>query len=165
MKKVLLAFAIMFTASVTFAQMDLSDTTELSGPNCPMEITPYVASGISIPNTSDFSASSYWSAEVGVMFDNITVAGVFGVNSLDAFKATGGIDNYWYEGKVAYAFPLGFVDGYGVFGVGSYIGTSGSVFIEYGGGIMKSFGNVGAFLQVSSWDGIKYMTPGLSYSF
>lgn len=161
MKKVLLAFAIMVTVSVSFAQ----DTTALEGPNCPMEITPYIASGISIPNTSDFSASSYWSAEVGVMFDNITVAGVFGVNSLDAFNATGGIDNYWYEAKVAYSFPLGFVDGYGVFGIGSYIGRSGSVFIEYGGGIMKSFGHVGAFLQVSSWDGITYMTPGLSYSF
>ncbi len=152
MKKVLLAIAIMFTASVTFAQ----DTSKV-------EITPYIASGISIPNTNDFNAASYMSAEVGVMIDNFTVAGVFGVNNLNSFDA--GLDGYWYEGKVAYSFPLGFVDGYGVFGVGSYIGTSGSVFIEYGGGIMKSFGNVGAFIQVSSWDGITYMTPGLSYSF
>ena len=159
MKKVLLALAIMFTVSVSFAQ----DTTALEGPNCQMEITPYIASGISIPNTSNFSADSYWSAEAGVMFDNITVAGVFGVNNLDSFK--GGIDNYWYEGKVAYSFPLGYVDGYGVFGVGSYIGTKGSVFIEYGVGIMKSFDHVGVFLQVSSWDGVRYMTPGLSYSF
>ena len=151
MKKVLLAFAIMFSVT-SFAQ----DTTKA-------DITPYVATGISIPNTTDFSAASYWSAEAGVMVDNFTVAGVFGVNNLDSFS--GGIDNYWYEGKVAYSFPLGFVDGYGVFGVGSYIGTKGSVFIEYGGGIMKSFGNVGAFVQVSSWDGITYMTPGLSYSF
>ena len=108
----------MFTASVSFAQdttrMDLSDTTTFNK----VDITPYVATGISIPNTSDFSAASYASAEVGVMIDNFTVAGVFGVNSLDAFNATGGLDNYWYEGKVAYSFPLGFVDGYGVFGVG-----------------------------------------------
>ena len=94
------------------------------------------------------------------MIDNFTVAGVFGVNNLESFNH---INGYWYEGKVAYSFPLGFVDGYGLFGIGSYIGTKGSVFIEYGGGIMKSFGNLGVFVQVSSWDGIVYTTPGLSY--
>ncbi len=157
MKKVLLAFAIMFSVT-SFAQ-------EIEHPACDgPELTPYVASGISIPNTNDFKAGSYMSAEVGLMIDNFTVAGVFGVNNLNSFNV--GIDGYWYEGKVAYSFPLGYVDGYGVFGVGSYIGTSGSVFIEYGGGIMKSFNDhVGAFIQVSSWDGITYMTPGLSYSF
>jgi len=154
MKRVILLMVISFT-SMAFAQDD--DT------NCEvMEITPYVATGISIPNTVDFSADAYMSVEFGVMFDNFTVAGVFGVNNLESF---GNINGYWYEGKVAYSFPLGFVDGYGVFGVGSYIGTKGSIFIEYGGGIMKSFGNFGTFLQVSSWDGTVYMTPGLSYSF
>jgi len=155
MKKVILLMVISFT-SMTFAQ-------EEEGPNCDgVEVTPYVAAGISIPNTTNFSADSYLSAEFGVMLDNFTVAGVFGVNNFESF---GNINGYWYEVKVAYSFPLGFVDGYGLIGVGSYIGTKGSVFIEYGGGIMKSFGNFGTFLQVSSWDGIVYATPGLSYSF
>lgn len=115
-------------------------------------------------NTNEFKAASYPSAEIGVMFDNMTVAGVFGRNNLAETKPEH-IDNYWCEVKVAYGFPLGWVDGYGVFGVGTYIGANGSLFIEYGGGVMKSFGNVGTFIQVSSWDGITYMTPGLSYSF
>ena len=159
MKKLLLVLAISMFTVASFAQ----DTSKVEGPNCPMEFTPYIASGISIPNTVDFASDAYASAEIGVMIDNITIAGVFGVNNLNSFNA--GIDGYWYEGKIAYGFPLGAVDGYGVFGVGSYIGTKGSVFIEYGGGIMKSFGDVGTFIQVSSWDGIVYMTPGLSYSF
>ena len=155
MKKLLLLLAVSLSLT-SIAQ----NTTE--GPNCPADITPYIATGLSIPNTVNFSADSYWSAEVGVMIDNFTVAGVFGVNNLESFNT--GINGYWYEGKVAYGFPLGYVDGYGVFGVGSYIGTKGSVFIEYGGGIMKSFGKVGTFIQVSSWDGVVYMTPGVSLS-
>jgi hypothetical protein len=162
MKKVLtLGFAVILSVT-TFGQIDLSDTTVFNT-TTKVDVTPYVAAGISVTNTSNFKSASYMSAEVGVMIENFTVAGVFGVNNLNSFNS--GINGYWYEGKVAYSFPLGFVDGYGVFGVGSYIGSTGSVFIEYGGGIMKSFGNVGAFLQVSSWDGITYMTPGLSYSF
>ena len=39
------------------------------------------------------------------------------------------------------------------------------MFIEYGVGISKEFGNLGTFIQVSSWDGVTYVTPGLSYSF
>jgi hypothetical protein len=152
MKKFLLLAIGVFSLTIANAQ----DTSKV-------DITPYVATGISIPNTTNFTSDAYMSAEVGVMIDNLTVAGVFGVNNLESFES---INGYWYEGKIAYSFPLGFVDGYGVFGVGSYIGTKGSVFIEYGGGIMKSFGDhVGAFVQVSSWDGIVYCTPGLSYSF
>ena len=83
MKKVILLMAISFT-SMAFAQDD--DT------NCEvMEITPYVATGISIPNTVDFSADAYMSVEFGVMFDNFTVAGVFGVNNLESF---GNINGY-----------------------------------------------------------------------
>jgi len=163
MKKLLtLAFAVLLTA-VTFGQDKQSVMFSTEKEKC--EVTPYVAAGLSMTNTTDFKASSYPSMEVGVMFDNITIAGVFGRNNL-ANSQTSGIDNYWTEAKLAYSFPLGFVDGYGVFGVGTYFGTSGSLFIEYGGGVMKSFSdNFGGFIQVSNWDGITYLTPGLSYSF
>lgn len=157
MKKILLLSIALL--SLTFASAQ--DT--LKPRQSPVELTPYIATGISIPNTKNFTANSYWSAEVGMMVDNVSIAGVFGVNNLESFN--GGIDSYWYEGKVAYSFPLGLVDGYGVFGIGSYIGIRGSIFIEYGGGISKSFGNLGTFVQVSSWDGIVYCTPGVSYSF
>jgi hypothetical protein len=152
MKKIFTVLSIILLTSVTFAQ----DSTKV-------EITPYVAVGLSMTNSTDFSTTSYASFEAGVMIDNFSIGGVFGVNNLKSFDQ--GINGYWYEGKVAYAFPLGFVDGYGVFGVGTYIGSKGSLFIEYGGGISKSFSNLGTFIQVSNWDGITYLTPGLSYSF
>lgn len=148
-------------ALLTFTLVSAQDTLKPRQSN--VELTPYVSTGISIPNTTDFSANSYWSAEVGIMIDNISFGAVFGVNNLDSFNK--GIDSYWYEGKVAYSFPLGIVDGYGVLGIGSYIGTKGSIFLEYGGGISKSFGKFGTFIQVSSWDKIMYITPGISYSF
>ena len=161
MKKLLSVLSIMLLTSVTFAQMDSINIDSPKSTSC--EVTPYIATGLSMTNTTDFKTSSYASIEAGIMIDNFSVGAVFGVNNLRSFNQ--GINGYWYEGKVAYSFPLGFVDGYGVFGVGSYIGTKGSLFIEYGGGIMKSFGNLGTFIQVSSWDGIIYLTPGLSYSF
>ncbi len=162
MKKLLAVLAITLVTSLTFGQ---TDSSHIDCPKCPSTFngTPYIGLGISIPNTTNFSASSYASIEAGVMFENLTVAGAFGVNNLDSFR--GGINNYWYEGKVAYSFPLGVVDGYGVFGIGSYIGTKGSVFIEYGGGISKTFGDFGVAIGVSSWDGIIYMSPSVSYSF
>ena len=92
------------------------------------------------------------------MIENFSIGGVFGVNNLDQ-----DINVYWYEGKVAYSFGLGFVDGYGVFGVGSYFDKS--LFIEYGGGISKSFGKLGTFIQASNWDRTTYITTGLSFSF
>ena len=148
MKKIFtLVFAVLLTV-VTFGQ-------DTEGPNCPtnFEVTPYVATGLSMTNSNDFKLASYPSMEVGFMFDNMTIAGVFGRNNLASTpKET--INNYWSEVKVAYSFPLGWVDGYGVFGVGTYFGTSGSLFIEYGGGITRSFNDhLGAFMQVSNWDG------------
>lgn len=154
MKKILtLTFALLLTA-VTLGQ----DSTKCG-------VTPYVAAGLSMTNSTDFKLASYPSIEAGVMVNNMSFAGVFGRNNLSKM-APESIENYWCEAKVAYAFPLGWVDGYGVFGVGTYFGTSGSLFIEYGGGISKSFtDHFGAFIQVSNWDGVTYLTPGLSVSF
>jgi len=153
MKKILiLAFSILLT-TVTFGQ-------ETEG----NKVTPYIAAGLSMTNTTDFKAASYPSMEAGVMIDNISLAGVFGRNNLAEAKPEH-IDNYWCEAKVAVSRPFGFVSGYAVLGVGTYIGVNGSLFIEYGGGIAKEFGSFGTFLQVSSWDGITYITPGFSVSF
>lgn len=163
MKKVLLSLLVLMS-TVVFAQdkslVDCEPTTELKE----SKVTPYIAAGLSMTNSTDFNAATYPSMEIGIMRENVSIAGVFGRNNL-AEVTPEHIDNYWYEGKVAYSFPLGFVSGYGVFGVGTYIGTSGSLFIEYGGGIVKEFGSFGTFIQVSSWDGVTYLTPGFSISF
>ena len=148
----------MILTTVAFGQ----DSTSVGG------ITPYVAGGLSLTNSNDFKVSSYPSIEVGVMFDNITVAGVCGRNNLAATPVGHEVlvENFWVEAKVAYSFPLGYVDGYGVFGVGTYLKSDGSLFIEYGVGITKSFtDHLGCFIQVSNWGGITYLTPGFSVSF
>ena len=142
----------MLTSMLTYGQ----DSTNANG------ITPYFSTGLSMTNSVDFKNTSYPSIEIGVIFDNLSFGGVFGRNNLSKTLTTG-IDNYWVEGKIGYSFPLGSVDGYGVFGVGTYFGTSGSLFIEYGGGIYKSFGeHIGLFTQISNWDRITYLTVGFS---
>jgi hypothetical protein len=128
-----------------------------------ISITPYVATGLSIGNTSDFKSGSFLSIEGGVMIENASIGLVFGSNNLNAFDD---IKNYWYEGKVAYSVTVKVIDIYGVIGVGSYTGDTQRVFLEYGGGVSKVFNNgLGVFLQATSWDGLMYVTPGLIYTF
>lgn len=153
MKKLLLVLAVLMS-TVVFSQEEVKES----------KITPYIAAGLSMTNSTDFTATSYPSMELGFMRDNVSVAGVFGRNNLAEAKPEH-IDNYWCEAKVAVSTDFGYVSGYGVLGVGTYIGTNGSLFIEYGVGIAKEFGSFGTFIQVSNWDGITYLTPGFSVSF
>ena len=128
-----------------------------------VSLVPYVATGISIPNTGDFEQDSYISAEVGAMYENIAFAAVFGRNNLSGIlNSNESFENYWYEAKVATYFPLGYVSGYILGGVGSYV-ENGNVFLEYGGGVSKEFGRVSLFVQVSNWDGVTYLTPGVGF--
>lgn len=158
MKTVVTLVAFLTFGLSTFAQ----DTTQVeSKPK--VSVSPYVATGLSIGSSSDFVGGSYASVEAGVMIENLMVGLVFGVNDLNSF---GSIQNYWYEGKVAYAIPVKIIDIYGVVGIGSYTGDTKRVFLEYGGGVSKSFNNgLGVFVQATSWDNAMYVTPGLFYSF
>ena len=154
MKNILTIILVILLTNITLSQ----DTTKYN-------LTPYIGGGLSMTNGINFSSNSYPSIEAGFMFENISIAGVFGRNNLTK-TTTENLDNYWIEAKIAYSLPLGFIDGYGILGVGTYFGTSGSLFIEYGFGVCKSFtNNLGGFIQVSNWDGIMYITPGLSLSF
>jgi len=156
MKKVATVLFALIIGFSAFSQ----DTTQVKQK---VNISPYVATGLSIGTSNDFTAASYVSVEAGVMIENLMVGFVFGVNDLNSF---GNIQNYWYEGKVAYAIPANIIDIYGVIGIGSYTGQTDYVFFEYGGGISRSFNNgLGVFLQATSWDGLIYVTPGLFYSF
>jgi len=168
MKRVLLVLAVMAFGLSTFAQDSTAVKPKVS-------VSPYVATGLSIGASNgavgnSFASASYASVEAGVMIENLMVGLVFGVNDLNSF---GSIQNYWYEGKVAYAIHVKIIDIYGVIGVGAYTtkqddGNGGTklVFLEYGGGVSKSFNNgLGVFLQATSWDGAMYVTPGLFYSF
>jgi hypothetical protein len=159
MKKVLfLLFAVLFAAT-SFAQGGDNIQEDTESP-----YSYYVAAGISLTNfnstaneSSTFNSTSYASAEIGVMRDNIAVAGVFGISSLH------NADSYWYEGKVMISQPLGVVDGYGVLGLGSYVDDT-SLFLEYGVGVAKEFNGWGVFAQFSNWDAVNYISTGVSVS-
>lgn len=141
MKKLLLVFAIL-VCSLSYAQQ------------------VYVSTGLSFTNSDNFKETTYVSTELGIMVDNVAFGAVIGVNSLTESFNT--IDSYWYEGKVAVYEPIGVVDGYVLLGVGSYV-NSGDIFLEYGAGISKEFNNISVFIQVSNWDEVTYITPGVSF--
>lgn len=126
--------------------------------------SPYLAVGLSMVNDGDFRMDSYPSVELGVMRDNIAVGVVVGRGNLEGMLGDNdNIGNYFYEGKVAFYFPIGSVSGYGLLGAGSYISKADKdVFFEYGAGISKEFKGFSVFAQVSNWDGVTYVTPGVS---
>ena len=161
MKKILL-FAVMLVSTLTFAQG--TQDGKFIAEDTKTSITPYIATGLSMSNGNDFKANSYASVEAGIMIDNWSMGGVFGRNNLIS-NAPESIDNYWWEVKTAFSRSLDFVSIYGVIGIGAYIDRDYGMFIEYGGGMSKEFGNFGVFAQATSWDGIWYVTPGFSYSF
>lgn len=151
MKNITLLIAILFSGLI-YGQ-DSTNTKESNGLNY------YVATGISMANNpnGDFLGTSFPSAEFGIMCHNLSLGLVGGTNNLSD-------SGTWFELKSAVFFPLGHVDGYGLVGLGTYSGSP-STFIEYGVGISCSKNVFGTFLQVSNWDGIWYVTPGVSVNF
>lgn len=152
MKKLIIAFAMLFATSVVFAQEEESS------------VDFYVAAGLSMTNNNDFAVSSYPSVEFGMMKDNMSLALVGGRGNLDGLgSSSDGINNYWYELKTAASFPLGSLDGYGLLGIGNYIDTK-NMFIEYGVGAAYMPNKFGIYAQTSNWDGIWYVTTGVMYN-
>jgi len=162
MKKILIAVIALAFSTVSMAQAVDSTETKSNG------VDFYVAAGLSIGNSgaSTFSATSYPSIEFGFMKGNWTLGLVAGRGSND-FSSADHISNYWWSIKNAAYFPIGKsdMDAYALFAVGNYISTK-TVFIEYGVGFSyMPTDHLGLFIQGSNWDGIWYITPGLSYSF
>tara|TARA_R110000772_G_scaffold17946_3_gene50027 strand:+ start:166366 stop:166851 length:486 start_codon:yes stop_codon:yes gene_type:complete len=160
MKKTILLLLVMLMSVVAFSQTDVTEVTETESIDW---WNPYVAVGLSITDSNDFKASSYVSAEFGTTVENFSIGAVVGRNNLVDFGEDESLNGYWYELKFAASVPLGFVNGYGLVGVGSYF-DGGGTFLEYGVGISRGFGPVDVFVQVASWDGTTYVTPGVSVS-
>jgi len=151
MKKFILMVVVLFATSTIFAQ-------EESG------VDFYVAAGLSMTNNNDFAVSSYPSVEFGLMKDNMSLALVGGRGNLDGLGSSSDhINDYWYELKTAASFPLGSLDGYGLLGIGNYVGTK-NMFIEYGVGASYMPNKFGIYAQTSNWDGIWYVTTGVMYN-
>lgn len=122
--------------------------------------TWYAAAGLSVAGFQDdgnqtFANTSFASAEIGTYWENIAVAGVFGISTLDA------TDSFWYEGKVMYTQPWETVSVFALLGVGTYTDNS-NVFLEYGGGFSVPFESFALFTQLSNWDRVNYISVGAS---
>lgn len=118
--------------------------------------TAYLSTGLSVTNSDNFKDSSYLSVEGGISKNNFSYGLVLGSNDLN-FK------EFWYEGKVSYTVKNDYVDPYVLLGVGSYFNKY-QLFIEYGAGLTKSFGNVSPYVQYSKWNGGNYITTGLTFN-
>ncbi|MEM9067294.1 MAG: hypothetical protein AAGE52_02270 [Myxococcota bacterium] len=125
----------------------------------------YLAAGLSISNTGDgnFGEATYPSIEFGLSKGAASFGLVFGRESND-YSGSGEASDYWWELKLSVAVPVRDFSAYGLLGFGNYLSTD-QFFIEYGLGVSYSWGPVSVFAQISNWDGVWYVTPGLMLSF
>lgn len=167
MKNLLLVLSL-FISLVSFNQTVPGTTTDFdnseSKASDSIKVCYYVSAGISISNTgsSTFGKTSYPSIEFGGMYDNFGLGLVAGRGNLD-FNGDA-IQNYWYEVKTSFNQPIGPVSVYGLFGIGNYIRTK-QLFIEYGVGMSVNIKKYGIFIQSSNWDGVDYISTGVTYNF
>lgn len=187
MKKIILMFTLLLSATM-FAQ-----EVETPKVDSPKSLVSYYASvGLSITNLqtkdadgntveSDFTDAAYPSVEFGVTKGSLSLGVIVGRGSLN-FKDANKLEEYlsenpnttkrnikeiqryYYELKAAVSQPVGNASVYALFGVGNYVDQN-HIFIEYGAGIGYAPSKLGCFVQASNWDGIWYVTPGLSYTF
>lgn len=162
MKKILAIIGLFLaTTMTTFSQT--TDTTSCCSKKTP--ITGYVSYGLSMTNSSDFATSSYTGIEGGIMKGNLGLGVVFGRGSLAGLGKSGdNIRNYFYEAKMTGSFPMGNVNGTVLLGYGGYIDTK-HQFIEYGVGISYTVGKFAYGATYSNWDGVNYITPGVTFNF
>lgn len=132
--------------------------------NVKKNLDVYVSTSLSISNSSEstFDNTSYASVEVGLCKGDVSLGLVLGRGNIN-FKSKDVVSNYWYEAKVTQSFPIGKLDGFVLMGIGNYIDTQ-KVFVEYGGGLSYKPKKVTYFSQVSNWDGIWYVSPGIMFN-
>jgi hypothetical protein len=105
----------------------------------------YIGAGLSMANSKGqaFDVTSYPSIEFGITRSNLSYGLVLGRGNLIGLAQSGDVlSNYFYEVKVSPSFPIGIVNANIILGVGSYFITSNAMFIEYGIGVSKSYGNL-----------------------
>lgn len=152
MKK-LLTITLLFLSVISFSQ---TDSTKTGG---------YLSIGISMTSTSDFLSSNYPSIEGGIVRNNFTLGLVLGRgNFIGMFESKDIPTNYYYEPKITASLPLGKLNGSVVFGYGGYFKTK-HMFIEYGGGLSYTKGNISYGVLCSNWDKIVYLTPSITLNF
>jgi len=127
------------------------------------KISKYISLGISVTNGDTLTLASYPSVEFGVSKENISLGLVLGRGNL-RFSDRDAISRYFYEGKVTASEQFGGVKGFVLAGLGNYI-TTNHIFIEYGGGLCKSFKNTDYFIQASNFDGQNYISLGATFNF
>jgi hypothetical protein len=155
MKKLFLVLFAFIALTVNAQEQKTTPTT-----------TKYVSFGLSVSNFNEtFSDNSYPSIEVGVTRNDVSYGLVFGRASLRGLgESNDTLSNYFYEVKVTPSVSLGYLNANLILGVGGYINQNRS-FVEYGGGLSKTFGNTTYGLSYTNWDGVDYLTPSVSFSF
>jgi hypothetical protein len=158
MKKLGLILLLMCTVLFTNAQANCEVKETFKTPP-----TPYFSLGYSVSNTNDIETGTYASFEAGMSFTHFSVGAVIGKGDMNLFQKND--NNFFYELKVSPFVPLSpRINLYVPLGVGAYFGTS-TMFIEHGAGFSFDTKYITPWVQYSQWDGVNYISVGISKSF
>lgn len=120
--------------------------------------TFYGSVAVSATNSDNFQKTTQYSAEAGMLSNNVGYALSAGSRDLDYKK-------FWFMAKVSYTFDISeWLNPYVTTGVGGYFDNS-RMFIEYGGGIISTWETISPYLQITNRDQTNYLTFGLRINF
>lgn len=162
MKKLLTLTAFIITINAS-AQKLHNKTKVHASPTITNKWGKYISLDVSISNGDTISLATYPSIEFGLSKENISLGLALGRNNF-RFSDRDEIGRYYWEVKATASEQFGGVKGFILFGLGNYF-TTGHVFIEYGSGILKSIKNTDFFIQVSNFDGVDYISLGVTFNF
>jgi hypothetical protein len=160
MKKLFIVALSVLTLN-TYSQMDSAKCHRGSATK---SLDCYFAGGISTSTGDDLKQSTWPSAELGVCFKAVSFGLNVGRFNFDKSPYAGEkIDNYYYEVKTIACFPICSIKGFVMAGWGQYKPTHS--FVEFGGDIVYSVKRFDLIVQVSNWNGILNVSPGIAYNF
>jgi len=123
----------------------------------------YVSCFIATTDGDEFLVDTYAGIELGVCVKNFNFSISGGRENID-FSHADALSNYWYELKIAAYKSFGSLKVFVLTGWGRYLNSKHS-FIEYGGGLSYNIGKFDLSMQVSRWDNIVYIAPGVCFNF
>lgn len=124
----------------------------------------YFSGSVSLSAIDHFGDGTYPSLEAGISYKYFC----FGLNAgrgrlTDIFSQKDRSSEYYWEVKSTVSYPIERIKLYLVFAYGQYF-TSRNSLIEYGGGFSYPIKNFDLGLQMSSFDGVAYVSPCITYN-
>jgi len=127
-------------------------------------VSMYVSGSISLSAMDNFKDGTYPSIEVGACYKYFGLGLNVGRGRLtNMFSDLDSGSEYYWEIKSTASYSVKKLKLFLLFGYGQYFISRNSL-IEYGGGVSYPIKNFDIGMQMSSFDGVAYVSPSITYN-